>query len=140
VAGYRSFADAVLRVARDTEIATGAEVRVALDGELIIRLGTCTTELVKIIREALSNATRHGNARNCTVSLVPFAGAAMLAIRDDGRGFHPETADPGDGIQNMCDRTAALGGRFEIISANGGPTTVCVRLPLPVGTLPAPVP
>lgn len=122
--GQRTFGDAVERMARSIAASTGVEIRVAIDRQLAARLGSHATELVKIIREALSNAIRHGGARHCTVSVVPLGGAAVLTISDDGTGFDVSTGEHGHGIPNMQERASKMGASLELCSCPGGPTTV----------------
>ena len=63
-----------------------------------------------------------------------FKGVSM-EIRDDGRGFDParvvpaEDGESGIGLVGMRERLRLLGGRLEIESAPGGPTTVRATLP-----------
>ena len=58
-----------------------------------------------------------------------------MEIRDDGRGFTVETAEPngeprdGIGLVGMRERMRLLGGRLELASRPGGPTTVIARVP-----------
>jgi len=63
---------------------------------------------------------------------IAVDGALRLEILDDGRGL-PADRPAGVGLISMRERTAELGGSFEIDSAPGGGTTVCVRLPLAAG-------
>lgn len=130
VAGQRTLGDALLRIARETEIRTHMSVRVALDSTLADRLSSQATELVALVRESLSNAARHGQARYCSVALVPFGDAALLTVRDDGAGFDPETASYGDGVRNMRERAAFMGAYFDVVSRVGGPTIVRALVPL----------
>ena len=54
-------------------------------------------------------------------------------IADNGRGFDPVAVagSGGQGLTNMHERVARLGGRFAIDSAPDQPTTIRVRLGLP---------
>lgn len=131
LAGHRTLGDALARVALDLERQTGIEIRVAVDRRLAELLGTRATELVKIVREALSNAIRHGRATHCRVSLLPVAASALLVIVDDGVGFDPMEVTVGQGLPNMRERATLAGGTFEVTSRVGGPTTVHVTLSLP---------
>jgi signal transduction histidine kinase len=56
---------------------------------------------------------------------------ALLEIDDDGSGFDPETAGGrGNGLRNLRERAAAIGGDLSIVSSTGEGTTVRVLLPL----------
>jgi signal transduction histidine kinase len=88
-------------------------------------------ELLRIVREAVGNAVRHGRAGHVTVSLAD--GPALgLSIADDGAGFDLEQARrrrSGFGLTGMEERVNALGGSLRIESAPGQGTTVKVEVP-----------
>lgn len=56
--------------------------------------------------------------------------AIDLRIVDDGRGFNPEQNIYGFGIQGMRERTAALGGQFNLVSEPGQGCLVEVIVPM----------
>lgn len=92
-------------------------------------------ELLNLVREALSNAQRHGRAARIDVSLVGSARGIRLEVADDGVGFDP-SIDPGPGhhgLANMRARAAAIGSHLEIRSAPGEGTRVIIVLPTPSG-------
>lgn len=78
--------------------------------------------ILRIVQEALSNASRHGGATHAEVVLRLTepdhgAGALYLQIRDNGFGFDPNRhRDNGWGLHNMQRRAAALGAVLEIHS------------------------
>jgi signal transduction histidine kinase len=82
----------------------------------------------RIAQEALTNLARHAKARTASV-LITIDGALHLEIRDDGVGL-PAARHAGAGLTSMRERTAELGGSFDIHSAPNRGTTVRVRLPL----------
>ena len=85
--------------------------------------------LIRIVREAITNAGRHGGAENVSVELTNGHGT-FLRIADDGSGFDPaHTRVGGFGLVSMRERTEALGGRFKLSSAAGDGTRIEVRLP-----------
>jgi signal transduction histidine kinase len=85
--------------------------------------------LIRIVREAITNAGRHGGAENVSVELTNGNGT-LLRIADDGSGFDPRrTRVGGFGLVSMRERTEALGGRFRLSSEAGGGTNIEVRLP-----------
>jgi signal transduction histidine kinase len=87
--------------------------------------------IFRITQEALTNIVRHADARNASV-LIAVDGAIRLEVSDDGRGL-PEDRHVGVGLTSMRERTAELGGSFDIDSAPNGGTTLSVRLPLATG-------
>jgi signal transduction histidine kinase len=95
------------------------------------------SELLNLVREALSNAVRHGSAQQISITLVKGETDSTLTIADDGVGFDPSRpAGAGHhGLANMRARADAVGGRFEIRTAPGEGTLVVVVLPRPVRTM-----
>jgi signal transduction histidine kinase len=88
-------------------------------------------ELLNLVREGLSNAVRHGQARRISIELSAGAGGSTLVIADDGVGFDPaQLVGAGHhGLANMEARATAIGGRLDIRSAPGDGTTLVVALP-----------
>jgi signal transduction histidine kinase len=85
-------------------------------------------ELLAVLREALSNAARHAQARAIRVSVRAAGDEAILQVEDDGVGFDPNLAR--SGIVNMGGRANDLGGSFEVGPGPGGGTLVVWRVPL----------
>jgi signal transduction histidine kinase len=83
--------------------------------------------------EALQNVAKHAlDASSVSVSLHRN-GDLRFEVRDDGAGFEVEDGGTGQGLMNMRDRMAAVGGRLEIRSSPGAGTEVVGRIPVPVG-------
>jgi PAS domain S-box-containing protein len=89
--------------------------------------------LYRVAQEALANAARHGGARTVQVTLMAGAGAAYLAVADDGAGFDPAAARHGHGLglASIEERAQMLGGQCRITSAPGAGAEVAVTVPLP---------
>lgn len=89
--------------------------------------------LVRITREAVSNALRHGRPQRVCVRLEPDGQLCRLVVEDDGTGFRPEedagTMHGGYGLTSMRDRARALPGTLTIRSAPGEGTAVVVTWP-----------
>jgi ligand-binding sensor domain-containing protein/signal transduction histidine kinase len=85
--------------------------------------------LFRIAQEALTNAVRHAQASQVSVSLAFAADAVALAVSDDGRGLPSEKPAHGFhfGLSGMRERARALGTRLEVESAPGSGTTIRVR-------------
>jgi signal transduction histidine kinase len=120
-----------LEVARAAEQVTGrASARLRLDLDPTVELPFESRHaLVRIVREAVTNATRHGSANEVSVTLKSADGL-RLQIDDDGAGFdtHVQTG-PGFGITSMRERAASLGGDLHLASHPGRGTHVEVLLP-----------
>jgi signal transduction histidine kinase len=89
-------------------------------------------ELLKVTREALSNAARHAEANHVSVRVSAGAGELRLEISDDGRGFDTSTPISADhhGLANMRRRAEQLQGRLEVSSGTGLGTRIILLLPL----------
>jgi signal transduction histidine kinase len=114
------------------EVGSRLGARVHLDLEDHIRLGGVEREaLVRITREAVTNAVRHGDAGTVTVRLANHDGV-LLEVLDNGRGFDPDEADHLSGrlgLQSMEERAAQIGATFELASRPSRGTSVRVRIP-----------
>jgi signal transduction histidine kinase len=84
--------------------------------------------LVRIAREAVSNAIRHGGAKRVRLCLVRDEIGHRLLVEDDGKGFDLEQASSGTGygLTSMRERASALPGSLEIRSTPDRGTTVGV--------------
>lgn len=82
----------------------------------------------RIVLEAVSNITQHAQAKHAAVRFK-VNHWLEIEVTDDGVGL-PEVNSPGVGITSMRERTAELGGTFDITHLSGGGTRVLARLPL----------
>lgn len=77
-------------------------------------------ELVQIVREAISNALRHGDAGHISLRLHENGQQLALLIQDDGRGFDPARGSgTGRGLANLHARARTLGGELQVTSQLG---------------------
>lgn len=97
----------------------------------------------RIVREATSNAARHGQASRLQVTMALTPQQTVLAIGDNGVGFVPPALDPvarqaaaaasgsrtGLGILNMTQLARSFNGSIAIDSAPGRGTLVTVKIP-----------
>jgi signal transduction histidine kinase len=114
------------------EVAGRLGTAVTLELDQTVAVPNATKEaLLRIAREAITNAARHGAATRIHVRLSGGDGV-RLRISDNGKGFDAtRTQDlPGRlGVTGMRERTAALGGELLISSRRPGGTDVEVVLP-----------
>jgi signal transduction histidine kinase len=105
-----------------------AQLDVAED---IVLGGEATENLLRIVREAITNAARHGHASTVCVSLAQQAGVINLLVTDNGKGFDNDGRHQGQGfgLTFMQERCALIGGCLDISSRPGLGTRVEVRLP-----------
>ncbi len=96
---------------------------------------TRAESLVRIAREAVINAARHGAAGSVAVSVVQGDEMLRLEVRDDGSGFEPADVEPTPGhlgMRSMHERAAELGGTLTIEPGQAGGTVLAVTVPLVV--------
>ena len=90
-----------------------------------------STAIFRIAQEALTNITRHAEARRVMLSLYRTDGLLQITIHDDGRGIAEKDMDKASsfGLIGMRERVWALHGDIAIFSDGG--TRITIRLPLP---------
>ena len=101
-----------------------------VEGDVKVPVST-KEALIRIVREAVTNASRHGNAKNVHVAVTNGA-LLRVTIRDDGSGFDPTTRDgesSGFGMTTMAERVHALGGELRVSSRPAAGTEVEVTIP-----------
>lgn len=91
--------------------------------------------LLRIVQEALSNASRHAAATRLGVTLSYMDDEVALDVRDDGRGFDPltlvqRTGSGGFGLDGMRVRAERVAGSFTVESEPGHGTALSARVPL----------
>lgn len=81
------------------------------------------------LREAITNVLRHAEATTCRVRLEKKTELFRLEIEDDGRGLPNGPSAEGQGLSNIRQRVAQLGGEATWLTAPGGGTLVRLELP-----------
>jgi signal transduction histidine kinase len=117
------------RAAEAVALRMGARVEVDCTGKPDVPTAA-RQSLERIVREATSNAVRHGQAKLIRVE-INANDRLRVAIVDNGRGFKT-TSNPGRdsfGMISMRERAEGMEGRFTVQSAPGEGTTVEVVLP-----------
>ena len=87
--------------------------------------------LMAALREALTNAAKHAEARRVEVIVQIEGGDVVLVVSDDGVGIAADGPGRRSGVANIDSRAHELGGscRLERVSAEGG-TRMTWRVPL----------
>jgi signal transduction histidine kinase len=86
-------------------------------------------ELLSTLREALTNAARHAEARHIVVELI-VGEEVYLRVMDDGVGVENDRHGAGRGLSNMAERAQTLKGSFTLKAGLDGGTEVSWRVPL----------
>jgi signal transduction histidine kinase len=98
-----------------------------------------THEIGQIVREALQNAVRHGQATKAVVKLRAYDSHCTLFIRDNGRGFpngsgrglRADGSVPPSAVPwSIRERAAALGAALRVRSRPGNGAEIVLRVPI----------
>jgi ligand-binding sensor domain-containing protein/two-component sensor histidine kinase len=85
--------------------------------------------LVRIFKEILNNIAKHSRASRAAVHYKKEKNALTLVVRDNGQGFDPATVHRGNGLNNMQQRAAAVGGQLQLRSNPTDGTEIELRIP-----------
>jgi signal transduction histidine kinase len=112
---------------RRTATVQGFELDLAVDvgGRLDRDLETTGYRLVQ---EALTNIAKHARADRVSVRVELDFETLRIEVRDDGRGFDPDSPPEGFGLVGMRERVALAGGELEVTS-QPGETVIRATLP-----------
>jgi signal transduction histidine kinase len=124
----------VLDVVEDASEALGFEPRILIDGPVDTALDDgLVSDLVAIVREALSNVARHAEAQRVDIEVTVDGGKVCVRVTDDGVGPPKDKGpEPSDrhGLDNMATRAQRRGGSFELRTGEGGGTVFDWQVPL----------
>jgi len=126
----RQLDQALSALGEEVQASSHVLIEVNVDAALAADLSARSHEIVQITREALSNVARHAQAKHSEVRLARQGSKAVLTIEDDGIGFDVRGDSAGNGLRNMRERAAAMGGAVRLTSNAGKGTRL--RLTLPV--------
>jgi signal transduction histidine kinase len=89
----------------------------------------------RVAQESVNNVVKHSAATDASVTVRRDDGRIALTVRDNGKGFVPETIqrDPsagGLGLVGISERATLLGGHATIQSAPGRGTTIGMSIDL----------
>jgi signal transduction histidine kinase len=103
----------------EVELEIDAEVRLAPDEQI---------EVFRIVQEGLANVRKHAQARRAWVTIERRGGERLVEVRDDGSGFEPVDDGAAQGLRNIRQRAAAIGGAFSLRTSPGSGTALEVVL------------
>lgn len=88
------------------------------------------TQLLQILREAVSNIVRHANARAGRISLKRRGRKVQLEVADDGEGFDTKSNKAaGLGLHHIAARVQKLGGKLRLSSKRSKGSRIVVDVP-----------
>ena len=130
-----NLANALITSARQITGDTGIRVEAQTVGEALSLSEIVEENILRIGQEAFTNTVKHGAASVVKILLQFDPHQVVLEIRDDGKGFMPESCKgPKDGhfgLLGIRERADRLGGRVLITSLPGAGATVRVEIPVP---------
>lgn len=85
-------------------------------------------EVFRIVQEGLANVRKHAGAGRAWVLIGQRGAERIVVVRDDGAGFEGDRDPAGQGLKNLRDRAAAIGGAFSLRSTPGQGTALEVTL------------
>jgi len=101
--------------------------RFECDSPVLIRNAAASVHLYRIAQEAISNAVRHGQARNIVIQLETLDDGIALRVQDDGIGLPSPPLATGMGLRIMAHRAAMIGAKFAAQRGeSSGTEIVCI--------------
>ena len=122
-------ADALRKMVLRTQQNSGVTCELQLDAKLMVPDRPTAAHLFLLAQEAVTNAVRHGQARQIVVRLARVDGQGNLTVLDNGVGM-PVALPAGLGLGIMQYRANLIGGTLTIGRAEGSGTHVMCRFPL----------
>jgi signal transduction histidine kinase len=119
---------ALQALVKEMSAASGVACRFECPDPVLLDDNRTAMHFYRLAQEALTNAIKHGKAREVVVSLRPTGEGVQLTIADDGIGMPaPGERKEGAGLRLMRYRAAAMDARLRIDS-NGGRGTLVTCL------------
>ncbi|AIY02325.1 histidine kinase [Arthrobacter sp. PAMC 25486] len=81
-----------------------------------------------VVSEALANVSKHSGANQAAINVAAHPTELLIEVMDDGGGG--AHVGKGHGLAGLVDRLAGVDGSLEIISPDGGPTSLRASIPL----------
>jgi signal transduction histidine kinase len=84
--------------------------------------------IYRLVQESLTNAVRHGAAKQVWITIAADPGTIRVIVEDDGIGF-ADAGGTGMGLKGMRERLAALSGSMSLGLRSGGGTRLSALIP-----------
>jgi signal transduction histidine kinase len=117
------------RLIDDTR-ATGLEIEVGIEGEIVALSPGLDLAGYRIVQEALTNVVRHAGAAHASVGIRYSPHALELCVEDDGRGLSTPADGDGRGLVGIRERVDLYGGTLQTGPRPQGGFRVAAQLPL----------
>ncbi len=120
----RRILDTALEAAAGSGVSPSVRTSGAVDALVPAEIGV---HVDAVVREAISNALRHGHASTVTVT-VEAGDELLVEVVDDGTGIDPTAAR--SGLHNLEERAAQCGGELAVAALPSRGTRLSWRVPL----------
>lgn len=132
VIGSQGLVPAVQNIAKKMAIPGKLKVQVVPFGMTKRFENAMEVNLFRMIQEILTNAIKHAEASEITVSLTQDEDSINIIIEDNGKGFNAKNIakKEGMGLNNITKKVEQLNGTFNIDSFEGKGTTILIDIPL----------
>lgn len=132
VIGSEGLVPAVQNIAKKIAIPGKLKVQVIPFGMTKRFENAMEVNLFRMIQEILTNAIKHADASEITISLTQDEDSINIIIEDNGKGFNPKQSakKEGMGLSNITKKIEQLNGTFNIDSFEGKGTTILIDIPL----------
>jgi signal transduction histidine kinase len=125
--------DAIAEMAQAWSRTSGVPLKVDTTGTPVPLITGIEVALFRVAQEALANVAKHASASRVGITLSYADDVVLLDVRDDGAGFVPSAAGPGEnsgyGLSTMRQRLLGVGGTLEIESGPGEGTAIGASVP-----------
>jgi PAS domain S-box-containing protein len=126
--------EALSLFARRFSAATGVEIELNCSQARCACIEQAAEHVYRIVREAVVNAVRHGQAQRIWIDVIQEPQQAVVSVTNDGRPLpESEALKEGVGIKQMRMRTQQVGGTFSLKRDDQGKTVATLTVPCPEG-------
>ena len=127
----RPMAEAMKESLEEKARETGVHLDFLVEGEPRVLRSTTQNHFLRIAREALNNAHRHGKASRVHCLLAYTEEGVTLKFEDNGSGFDTSLPTPAGhfGLTGMRERANKIHARFSLNSSPGNGTKIEVHIP-----------
>ena len=120
---------ALRELASDISARTNVDCSFTMPEPIAFADKNAAVQVYRIAQEAISNALRHGRAKNVSIELSKTDGNVRLVVQDDGIGLPEGEKEKGLGLHTMEYRARLLGGSFEVGPAAERGTVIFCSFP-----------
>jgi signal transduction histidine kinase len=129
--GADSLMSSLEELARQTRELIGVRCFFRCDEAVKVDDVGMAVHLYRIAQEAVTNAIKHGKAKNIEIALVCDKDISVMTIRNDGLDFPKEfeARSTGMGLQIMDHRVDLIGGSLDVHAGDEGGTVLTCTFP-----------